>query len=1146
MQNAQIKNVVRGLVGYLRGGRLDPNDYDYLRYYQLKKRSILNLVRSQDSIYDAEKAYQWVSNQLESQVAPSFYHSPDSIYLLTGIPTEGEQSLQECMAWITLRILSNTEKINEFLSIIWSIDQKIQSGDESVIDDIDHSISKLGYSYWVVDAKIQTLQTFKGLEAQKTYVDTLKRVSPKSILAFYAHYTSVRNEPNTSLTSFTASVKRTISRSTLGPSLKSFLINRLTNDCRHRKSEWRDLLNVVASQGIIDLYETFIFVAQSIVLHSSDHELKEFLFSQISKISSIDDYRINKLLLNLGAAPNDVVQSDSRPFVKVLNGRSKSALLGAVRNNSGDLLNDTLGILLSTVSERISKPQVSDVKHSSHLKRLAISIGKGEGYYEFGQISEKIFKNMSFLPRYQFFGYLSKKENSVSATSVSEFHLKCLSLFNENYSVVDSYISKINGNNSGLHKNVLDDVIDLLDGVSQYKDNEFLYDYLVLLSGKKIFSNIPVIAHVEKLIKTGSTPVQRIARLKAIDLYVGEDKLADAIRLTVSLLLTRPDLSDAINLNYLFAGLDWADVSSLKGDMCLPVFLHMVWEKTGEEDMSSLLRHSFDEFLSAHNLTKPSEIIAESEKYARDLLVYFLRHICVKSIMDMNPNLSSSKEVEDERIKICSQLSQLDPDNAEFYQDEHFYISYSQMIQNGIRLVDSSRVHVDVDPINNVLKQELKESFNRYIDLVEAGIGVSDDFDEVMKNLTRRDNTAVGAIMVPDNEADDLLVRMVETVRDKFLFEPSHGLDGYLSKRIRHGSILHHLRQPVENEGIITQRSSKDGRYSGDADWVDRIRSLSPDEKVAVGQIFSVFSRRFDNIILNLKDNLLHIRSLEYPKGMISLDPRTEVYEIIRAAIRGDQNVQSVIQSCIAVFWGLLEASLCGIRSHLKGPVKTEVAETFDGLRHSLSKLVGKSDDFAQLSAAIGRASTGVQSQLDVVAGWFVQSQAQNREELFSLRQAFEICIESSLRSFSGFYPNIGIVEADDINMPASELVKIFEVMWVILQNVHDHSEVLPQPKVEISGKYRSGTLEIFSKNEIGSSVCSEDNICKLEELRTDISNGNYKNKIRRDVRSGTGICKIASLVSQSEKGSVEFGFVDQEEFFIKVKLSFDLIARCS
>jgi len=422
--------------------------------------------------------------------------------------------------------------------------------------------------------------------------------------------------------------------------------------------------------------------------------------------------------------------------------------------------------------------------------------------------------------------------------------------------------------------------------------------------------------------------------------------------------------------------------------------------------------------------------------------------------------------------------------------------------------------------------------------LLNAGIGVGDDFDEVLRNISKKGANAANELLVPENEADDLLVRMVSAVRDRFLFDPSHGLDGYLSKRIRHGSLTHYIRRPVETEELITNRSSSGGKYAVNTTWMDRLKSLSPDDKAQVEKTFNEFSRRFDDILLGLKDNFLHVRSTDFPKGMLSVDLSKSAYEILRAAITEDDNIDGLIDGTFTVLWALLQPSLDSIQSYLRNDTKREIAETFDRLRHSLSKLAGNDPEFGALSTAIGRASAAAQTQVDTVSGWFVQPRAQEGN-YYTFEQAVAICLASGIRNFGAFAPIVQNHVSDQVSMQATDLSSLHEIIWVFVQNVHDHSGIQTSPRIEVSGQYNPelGTISLRCENEVRAGLPTKTQMAEFEDIRTSLNDGTYKEKLRAEGKSG--FRKIADLVKQSNKGALDFGYTSTGNFFAEVSLAF-------
>ena len=252
----------------------------------------------------------------------------------------------------------------------------------------------------------------------------------------------------------------------------------------------------------------------------------------------------------------------------------------------------------------------------------------------------------------------------------------------------------------------------------------------------------------------------------------------------------------------------WRALRPYAKQISVPIILDLRSRETNDDKIATYRRFATNQFLAKNILERPSDIRSHMAKFPKSELIYFLYNICVSSVIDMLTVFQSSQELNEERQKICAALIELDPDSSDKYQDEILQIRHRMVLELGLKLVDSSRVHVDSDGIKRWAKRELEENFFRYRSLLDAGIGIADNFDDFMRKLSKIEG--INAYLVlPNTEADEILIRMVSALLDRFLFDTSFGLDSYLSQRIRHGSIQNYLRSPVEQLHLVTQKDFK-------------------------------------------------------------------------------------------------------------------------------------------------------------------------------------------------------------------------------------------------------------------------------------------------------------------------------------------------
>jgi hypothetical protein len=249
-----------------------------------------------------------------------------------------------------------------------------------------------------------------------------------------------------------------------------------------------------------------------------------------------------------------------------------------------------------------------------------------------------------------------------------------------------------------------------------------------------------------------------------------------------------------------------------------------------------------------------------------------------------------------------------------------------------------------------------------------------------------------------------------------------------------------------------------------------------------------------------------------------------------------DTTLQDFIGTTVALLWAALEPSLVKTRRFISDDLKTKIAEGFDELRATVRKLAEQDSAFLVFDVEIGGCSTEVQRALDDVAKWFSHADLEAHKRLFKLDQIVNISIDSALKCQRAFDPDICRQIEGDIEMPASSLVFVHDVLFVALDNVRAHSGLKkPQVKVEVQANIEDGTLmiEVLSESKAQNRTKQDEELRKIRQL---IDVGNFAQHTRREGKSG--FLKLAAVVQQSSKGRIDFGFTDASWFQLKVTYS--------
>jgi hypothetical protein len=482
----------------------------------------------------------------------------------------------------------------------------------------------------------------------------------------------------------------------------------------------------------------------------------------------------------------------------------------------------------------------------------------------------------------------------------------------------------------------------------------------------------------------------------------------------------------------------------------------------------------------------------------------------------------------EERQAICSLLIELDHANTAFYSEEIATIAEQLAIDEGRWIVDSTRIYVDIEALSRWAQRELQENFGRYRDLAGVEVGHAQSFEDVLRELGDT-NPASRSTYIPENEAEAVLVSMLRRLGQEFLSNPMFGLDFNLSKRVRHQSFIGLIRGPVETSQIITARESESGDYHRNDYWLNKFLKGHDEIDAALRK----FAAHFDDILTAAKDDALHLRSAEKPHGLIVLNLSARLIAIARGVINLGVSFDEFLSFAIILLWGALESSLLAARELISVELKAKLTEGFDELRAAVRKVAEGDPAFLEFDAAVGNASAEVQNKLDEAASWFQHADRIRQETAFTLNQVVKIAVDTALKSQRNYSPVLSYEVDGDLLLYAGNLIFVHDVLFVALGNAQKHSG-LKTPKIDVHVRYDDEALTLRIEAICDSrAVNRPESEKRVKKIRALIESGSLAPRTRKEGESG--FVKLAAVVSQSQKGKIDFGYTDEGRFRLSV-----------
>ncbi|WP_305813667.1 hypothetical protein [Photobacterium leiognathi] len=438
------------------------------------------------------------------------------------------------------------------------------------------------------------------------------------------------------------------------------------------------------------------------------------------------------------------------------------------------------------------------------------------------------------------------------------------------------------------------------------------------------------------------------------------------------------------------------------------------------------------------NVVYPSELTLEHFNGNRSKYIYFLEKICIPEVIESAANIyESEREIKLERISICSKLLEYDL-NLEIIE-ERDALERSIAIIDGLNEVETTGLTVDQERFKIVAKNKHRNDFNRYKSFVELNLnrkksrGIEEDkaFPEHM------------LITKPMDEGDAILVKLVHDLGDMFLKNQEFGLDYYLSMRIRHGRLMGVSRGPLERRKLVTKYSEQEGKYIDNEYWYHKYESIFDfDSLRKLNTSLSEFSREFDELIKNFKDNQIQVKSDDKPDGIFMIKITQGGLSVFKEAIKSDTSIDEFLTTIVEYFLILVENSSKEVKAFIESNIKKKINTEIYRLQSSLDELVRKNNVYLNpMSSEIASARTELNKTLDDISSWFnISSENQTSIRMYSMNDVIEIALARTNRIYQEFVPSIeSEIKENDLKFHSSALALLVDAFNIIFSNIFVH-----------------------------------------------------------------------------------------------------------
>jgi hypothetical protein len=567
------------------------------------------------------------------------------------------------------------------------------------------------------------------------------------------------------------------------------------------------------------------------------------------------------------------------------------------------------------------------------------------------------------------------------------------------------------------------------------------------------------------------------------------------------------------------------DPKSWPNSLVVPLVFELCVRYCNDERLPHL-RYAFERFLEANAIRTPSDLAARADEFGKDQVLEFLRRVWRPEIMRQTILYRGTREIEEARIKVCQLLVELDPPRASTYLEEIKERVKQLEIAKGTTLMEQSKVYVDIEAIRRSLRTRLADSYARY---KGASHGTGSRPNDIPYFITKVlsesvDTTAASLpLLLADlhivdgalgSEADVQFQALFSEVTNEFL-RGAHGLNAYLSTRIRHGTLANTLRKPVADERLVTSREEGKASYLRNIFWKDYLlpKMAHRHECEVILDALDVFSSEFDAVVEHIKDKLIQIKVIHEFKDAGENREALFVYRssnlerlFVQDWDRSASSMDEFVDRCVDILWEKTDRNLVIVQRVLNTEIRERLMLPFATLTNRINSLSVGTQEVGDLLNAVGRARTGTQSKLGLVISWFRRSEVYDRQD-YAPEFPFNIALNmtKNIISAAAAWSGASIRSKTPRSlMPGRTLDGMVYVFYGLLENAVLRSG-LEAAELSLTAEVAllDGVFSARVSNSVAPSRLTAAEKDKIETLRDSIRRNESSGRAQLDSRSG-------------------------------------------
>jgi hypothetical protein len=1025
------------------------------------------------------------------------------------------------LVWAICRCIQHAAELQEFNRLRQVFEKGIlEDSKADSVSTLDNVESKFGQSTWLLQAKLCASQHWGGLDELQRLAALYEPQLAEGTLTHLLFWFFRRRIEATSLKDHLKSNLSRILQQTDNKELEEYLTTKIFEQADVPLPNVASCLFFEGQSSIIDLYEMLVHVLQSIAsfaflpdeLHASLAKPVNVLFTKI------DDSRLRGVLRRFGTiAPEQRVTPPERAMAIEAYTRSNYAecvrLVNAVLGTTiDDIPIFVLGLKahVQLASEPSPRTGILNAISGHLLEILRFTQDTYTAAHEIMTLADR-FYGQSWI------GYIRalvlyelRQESEIFPPLwLRDIFVRdpCLTPFSavgmehepaaamlSSPAMEDSFPTTLS-----VYRAVTTGVVSDSLAVSDKRVSKYLATYHLVFGNPHQALN-----HYKSLMErtTGPEKIRCAGGAALANLKIGD--LKEATEIVVQSFLENPNVPSALPIKAVIDAL--GDPSKWPNSIAVPLVFELYLSYCDGDKLADL-RYSFERFQLTNNISNPTALVACADQMGMEMVVAYLERVWRPEIMRQTLLYDGTREIEEARIQVCRTISELLPEKkAMKYLEEIKERVKQQEIAKGTRLVEQSKVYVDIDAIKKTLRAKLGDSYARY---KFASASTPSQPDELVEELSKiisqsvKSDISVARVLSSlhlvepvGNETDAQFTALFTEVTNEFL-RGDHGLNAYLSTRVRHGALSNTLRKPVEDENLVTPRDENRTSYVRNTHWLSLTTFADHETARDILYLLDSFSAEFDRVLDQLKDKLLQIRvvhdlsnSDDNPDALFVYRSSNLERRLMQEYDRTDNDIEQLLDRCVETLWEKTDENLTNVRRVIETKVRDQLMETFDNLTTRLASL-----DYLPIARdllnAVARAKTNTQMSLTLVSSWFRRNEVYDRQD-YSIDFPVQIALNMVRKTIStaAHWTDMEIRCKPEGcgTLPGRTLDGMVYIFYGLLENAIKRSRVpIDDLSVQVELSFDQGNFRARVINNIDGSEVTPEELNRIDRIRNSL-----------------------------------------------------------